>query len=85
MLTIRYAQIIAHLKLWKYPTHSDYYSLAIKINITSLSKFNLFAFVFVCRDKGHVQMTDSDKITPCITFLLHCVSDVNVSFEGCKF
>ena len=26
-------------------------------------------------------MTDFDEITPCITLILHCVSDVNISFE----
>ena len=26
-------------------------------------------------------MIDSDEITPCITLILHCVSDINVSFE----
>ena len=76
VLTVLYAPIIA--KMPTYPTHSDYYILAIKFNILSLFKFYLFAFGFVCRGKDHLQMTDSDQITPCITFLLHCQSDVNV-------
>ena len=80
-MTVRYAKILAHLKIPPYPAHSDYYSLVIKFNISSLSKFYLFYFGFVCRGKGHLQMTDSDKVTRCITFLLHCASDVNVSFE----
>ena len=63
------------------PTYSNYYSLAIKFNILSLSKFYLFSFGFVCRGKGHLQMTDFDYISPCITFLLYCTSEVNVSFE----
>ena len=45
VLTVRYTQIIAHLKIPQYPTQSDYYSLAIKFNILSLSKFYLFRFV----------------------------------------
>ena len=44
-------------------------------------KFYLFSFGFVCSGKGHLQMTDSGYITPCITFLLHCASDVNVSLK----
>ena len=47
------AQFIAHLKFPPYPTDSDYYSLAIKFTILNLTKFNLFSFGFVCRDKGH--------------------------------
>ena len=44
----RYAQISAHLKIPPYPTHSDYYSLAIKFNILSISKFYLyFCSVFI--------------------------------------
>ena len=78
---MRYAQTIANLNIPPYPTYSDYYSLAIKLNILSLSKFYLFSFGFVCRDKGHLQMIDSDSITPYITFLLHCASVINVSFE----
>ena len=80
-MTVHYAQIIAHLKILPYPTHSDYCSLVIKFNILSLSKFYFFSVSFVCKVKDHLQMTDSDKITPCITFLLHCASDVNVIFE----
>ena len=79
-MTVRHVQIIAHLKYPPYPTYSDYYSLAIKLNILSLSKFYLFSFGFVCRGKGHLQMTDSDQITLYITFLLHCAIDVNLSF-----
>ena len=47
----RYAKIITHLKIQKYPTHFDYYSLAIKFNILSLSKFCLFSVCFVCRGR----------------------------------
>ena len=57
-MTVRYAQIIAHLKIPPYPTHSYYSSLAIKFNTLSLSKFYLFSFGFVCMGKGHLQMTD---------------------------
>ena len=71
----------AHLKMLIYPTHSDYYSLAIKLHILSLSNFYLFSFSFVCRGKDHLQMTDSDKITPCIAIFLQCASDVKVSLE----
>ena len=39
VMTVRYAPIIVHLKIPPYPTHSDYYSLAIKFFILSLSKF----------------------------------------------
>ena len=39
-----------------YPTLSDYYSLAIKFDILSLSKFYLFSFGIVCRDKGNLQI-----------------------------
>ena len=39
------------------------YSLAIKFNILSLSKFNLFLFEFVRMGKEQLQMTDSDKTT----------------------
>ena len=53
-------QIFAHLKLLPYPTYSDHYSLAIKFNILSLSKFYLFSFGFNCSGKVHLQMTDSD-------------------------
>ena len=60
VLTERYAPIIAHLKTPTYPTHSDYYSLAIKFNILSLSKFYVFSLGFICRCKGHLQMADSD-------------------------
>ena len=81
MLAIHYAQTIAHLEMLTYPTHSDYYSLAIKLHILSLSKLYLFYFCFVCRGKDHFQMTDSDKITPCIAILLQFASDVKVSFE----
>ena len=63
-MTVRYAQIFAHLKIPPYHTHSDYYGLAIKFNILSHSELYSFSFGFAC-----------------ITFLLHCVSDVNVSFE----
>ena len=35
-MTVRYAQLIAQLKIPPYPTQSDYYSLAIKFNILSL-------------------------------------------------
>ena len=59
-MTVRYGQIIVHLKIPPYPTHSNYYSLAIKFNILSLSVFYLFSFGFVCRGNGHLQMTDSD-------------------------
>ena len=42
----------------------------------------LLSFGFVCMGQGSFT---NDKyfyqITPCITFLLHCASDVNVSFE----
>ena len=74
-------EILPFLKIPPYPTHSDNYSLAIKFNIMSLSKLYLLSFDFVCMGKGNLQMTDSDRITPCIAFLLHCASDVNVSFE----
>ena len=60
VLKVNNAQLIAHLKMWTYPTYSDFCSLAIKFNILSLSKFNLFPFGFVCRDKCHLQMTDPD-------------------------
>ena len=80
-MTARFAQIIGHLKIQPYPTHSDYYNLAIKLNFSCLSKFYLFSFGFVCRGKCHLQRTDSDKITPCVTFLLHYASDTNVRFE----
>ena len=60
ILTVCYAPIIAHLKMPPYPIRSDYYSLAIKFNNLSLSKFYLSSFGFVCRGKCHLQMTDSD-------------------------
>ena len=50
-MKVSYAQIIAKLKIPHTPTHSDYYSLAIKFNILSHSKFYLFSFGFVCRGK----------------------------------
>ena len=59
-MTVRYAQSFAHLKILPYLTHSDYYSLAITFNILSLLKVYSFSFGFVCRGKGHLQMTDSD-------------------------
>ena len=59
-MIVRYAQDFAHLKIPPYPTHSDYYSLAIEFNILSLSKFYLLLFGFVCRGKGDLQMPDSD-------------------------
>ena len=43
-MTVRYAKIIAYLKIPPYRTYFDYYSLAIKYNILSLSKFYLFSF-----------------------------------------
>ena len=43
-MKVRHAQIIAYWKLLSYPTHSDYYSLVIKFNILSLSKFYFFFF-----------------------------------------
>ena len=60
VMAVRYAQIIVHLKIPPYPTHSDYYSLPIKFNILSFSKFYLFSFGFVCMSKGHLQITDYD-------------------------
>ena len=45
-MTVRYSQIIGHLKIPPYPTHSDYYSLAIKFNILSLSNFFFRSVVF---------------------------------------
>ena len=47
VMTVRYAQIIVHLKIATYPTHSDYYSLVIKFKILSLSK-SLISFVWFC-------------------------------------
>ena len=58
-MTVRYAQIFAHLKILAYLTHSHYYSLAITFNIFSLLKVYLFSFGFVCRGKGHLSMTHS--------------------------
>ena len=60
VLTLRYAPIIAQLKILIYPTHFDNYGLAIKFITLSRSKFYLFSFGFVIRSKGHSQMTDSD-------------------------
>ena len=59
-MTARYAHIIAHLKIQPCPTHTEYYSQAIKFNILSLSKFYLFSFDFVCRGKCHLQITYFD-------------------------
>ena len=42
-LTVLHAQINIPSKILTYPTHSDYYSLGIKFNILSLSKFYLFS------------------------------------------
>ena len=44
VMTVRYAQLIAHLKIPPYPTYYDYYSLAIKFNILSPSKFIFVRF-----------------------------------------
>ena len=42
VLIVRYAQIIAFLKMPTYPTNNDYYSLAKTFSILSLSKIYLF-------------------------------------------
>ena len=60
VIAVRFAQSIAHLKIPPHHTHFDYYSIAMQFNILSLSEFYIFSFGFVCRDKGHLQMTDSD-------------------------
>ena len=63
-----------------YPTHSDYYSLALKFNISSLSSF--FSLHFVCRGESHIQI-DTFRITYVrITFLSYCTIDAKVNFEG---
>ena len=41
-MTVRYAQIIAHLKIPPYPTYSDYYSLAI--NLATSRVFQSFIY-----------------------------------------
>ena len=83
VLTVRYAQIITHLKMSTYPTNSDYNSLAIQFNIMRLSNFYLFSFGFVCRGKGHLQTTDSDKIT--VASRLSCIVQVTLTKVLKKF
>lgn len=80
-MTEQYTHVFTPSKVTKYPTDSDYYSLAIHINIVNLSEFQDFAFRYVCKSKmAHT----SDKIRinkNCITLLLGCAGDVNVTFE----
>ena len=56
-----------------YPTHSDYYSLAI--NLTS-RVFHFFCWVLFAEENDIFRIN-----YVCVTFLLYCSGDVNVSFE----
>ena len=67
-MTVRYGQIIAHLKIRLYPTHSDYCSLAIKFNILSLSMFYLFQSVMFEGAKSFA----NDRFW--LNYDAHCVS-----------
>ena len=58
LLTVRYAQIYTTLKIPTYPTHSDYYSLVIKLNILGLSNFPFLRPVLLVEAKGIDKMTD---------------------------
>ena len=56
-LTFRCAQNYTPLKIPTYPTHPDYYSLVIKLNVLGLSKFRFLRQVLLEEAKG-IQMTD---------------------------
>ena len=58
------------------PTHPNFYNLAIKFNILSLSKFYLFSFGFVFRGSCHLQMT---------YFLLNFAVHVDIFFQQEEF
>ena len=73
-----YTQINTLLKMWTYPTHPDYYSLVIKLNILGFSKFLYFNIRFCC-NRLSVYTHDRSCIN-CIMCLLYCASDVNLNF-----
>ena len=52
VLAVHYAQINTHLKMPTYPSHSGYYSPAIKFIIFSLPKFHFVRSVLFEKAKG---------------------------------
>ena len=80
-LTVRYAQNYTPDKIPTYPTHPDYYSLVIKFNVLSLSKFRFFYVWFNWKRLGAYTNDRLCTNYACITCLLYCASDVNVIFK----